>query len=142
MHSDTYNDKLHTILDAYDSVVTDSMHSAALEHIKSGHNAADIDASFHGTWQRRGHASLNGIVTANSQENGKCIDYQVETKTCRACIIWENKKHHKPEHYATFKETHVCRITHTGSAGYMEANGAVKMFRRSEMKNNLHRRWR
>ena len=34
-----------------------------------------------GSWQRRGHASLNGLATCISE--GKCIDVQTLTKYCR-----------------------------------------------------------
>ena len=27
-----------------------------------------------GSWQKRGHSSLNGIVTIISTNNGKCVD--------------------------------------------------------------------
>lgn len=37
----------------------------------------DITAAFDGTWQKRGHASKNGVVCATSVLNNKVIDVQV-----------------------------------------------------------------
>ena len=67
------------------------------------------------------------------------LDFQIETKTCKACSIWELKKHNQPEEYEIFHLSHdlVCKITHTGSAGSMESSGILKMFQRSEEKNKL-----
>lgn len=83
--------------------------------------------------QRRGHASLNGLVTTVS--NGKCIDVECMTKFCRGCAMWRKKKN--TDAYKTWKATHVCSINHTKSSGAMEGVGTVKMFSRSITKNNL-----
>ena len=39
--------------------------------------------SVDGPWQRRGYASLNGLVTAISIDNGKCLTYE--------CLIKKSK---------------------------------------------------
>ena len=41
-------------------------------------NVLDIKVSGNGAWQKRGHFSLNGVVTLIG--NGKCIDYEVLAK--------------------------------------------------------------
>ena len=41
--------------------------------------------SLDGSWQRRGHASLKGVVTTISY--GKCIDVETMTKFCRDCAM-------------------------------------------------------
>ena len=46
---------------------------------------ADIAVSCDGTWQKRGHSSVNRIVTVISSNSNKCIDYQIMTNTCKAC---------------------------------------------------------
>ena len=38
-----------------------------------------------GTWQRRGHRSMNGCVTTLSMENGKCLDVEVLSEVCHGC---------------------------------------------------------
>ena len=52
----------------------------------------DIQIGIDGSWQKRGYSSLNGVVTAVAKSNRKVVDYQVLTKFCRSCAIWENRK--------------------------------------------------
>ena len=40
-----------------------------------------------GSWQKQGHASLNGIVTAVVED--KYVDYHVLTKHCLGCKMLE-----------------------------------------------------
>ena len=42
-----------------------------------------------GTWQRRGFSSRNVVVTIIGNSTGKCIDYRVKTKDCKACQYWK-----------------------------------------------------
>ena len=46
--------------------------------------------SFDDSWQKRGHSSLNGVVTAIS--NGKCVDHQILSEYCKGCQVCEMKK--------------------------------------------------
>ena len=48
----------------------------------------DVQVAIDGTWQKRGHASLNGVVVATSSK-GKVLDNQVLTKHCKECQIWD-----------------------------------------------------
>ena len=89
-----------------------------------------------GTWQRRGHASHHGVVTAISVDTGKCLDTEVLTNICKGCKAREHMDH-SSDAYAKWKLTHVCRVNHTGSAGAMELVGAVRIFSRSEYKHGL-----
>ena len=43
----------------------------------------DFAASFDGTWQRRGYASPNGVVTTISIDTGKCLAYEC-LKACKS----------------------------------------------------------
>ena len=88
----------------------------------------DIDASFDGTWQKRGYSSLNGVVTVISQDSGKCIDYRIMSKKCSVCSSWQNKRG-TPE-YDRFIADHYgkCAINFDGSAGAMESTGVVSCF--------------
>ena len=43
-------------------------------------------------WHKRGHDSLNGVVTIIQNDVGQCIDYRVLSKKCNACSKWETKK--------------------------------------------------
>ena len=46
--------------------------------------------SVDGSWQKRGHYSLNAVVTATS--DGKCLNVHVLSKHCKRYRIWDQKK--------------------------------------------------
>ena len=50
---------------------------------------SDTGVSVDGSWQHRGHASHNGIVTAISTDTGKCLDVEIMTNICKQCFIWK-----------------------------------------------------
>ena len=95
----------------------------------------DITVSCNGTWQKRGHASLNGIVTVISSNSNKCIDYRIMTKTCKACQSWESCK--DTDEYEKFITNHDCDLNHEGSSGAMEAAGLVECFMSSVQDRKL-----
>ena len=68
----------------------------------------NIVASFDGSWERRGYASLNGIVSCIARTNDKKVNVEVKTKKCNSCQFWEKKKGTKK--YDDWKETHVCNV--------------------------------
>ena len=84
MTRDNYTNFINNIHSAYLEEADASMKLAADEE-KSQSESNDITASFDGTWQKPGHASLNGVVSAVSNLSGKVIDYQVKSKYCKAC---------------------------------------------------------
>ena len=139
MNKKSYNKTLHNLLDVYQNLVDQNMKNAADELIPAGETSRDIMCSFDGSWQKRGFTSNNGVVSAISVESGKCIDFQIETKTCKLCSIWKLKKSTYPVEYEKFQSSHYqkCKISHTGSSSAMESSGVLKLFRRSEKKNNL-----
>ena len=140
MRNATYTEIVEEVQTAYVSTAKDSMSKAASEaRFKINHaepdSVVDIYASFDGSWQRRGYASLNDIVTAIERVNDKCIDIEVKTKVCKSCTFWEKKK--GTDNYHTWKETHKCMINHIGSASSMESESVVSMFSRSIMNNKM-----
>ena len=52
----------------------------------------DCTVSLDGSWQKRGHNSLNGVVTAINRVSDKVIDYHVMSKKCKVCQICSKKK--------------------------------------------------
>ena len=50
----------------------------------------NCEVSVDGSWQKRGHSLINGVVTAVS--DGKCPDVHVLSKHCKRCTIWEQKR--------------------------------------------------
>ena len=47
---------------------------------------SDIGVSVDGTWQKRGVASLNGVVGAISTTNFKVLDVEMMSRNCKACV--------------------------------------------------------
>ena len=66
----------------------------------------------------------------------KCNDYDILTKTCRACAIWEGKGK-TSEKYVEWQANHTCLMNHTGSSSSMESCGALNIFHRSVERYNL-----
>ena len=144
MNVKAFNEMQLKIADAYIKVSKTSMTDVAEEmrqdNIQEGdseHSGANITVSCDGTWQKRGHSSLNGVVTVIAADTGKCLDYRVLSKHCDACNSWEHKKKTEPEKYDNFMATHECSINHVGSAGSMEASGLKECFMTSVETNKL-----
>ena len=49
--------------------------------------------------KKRGHSSLNGVITFIASDSGKCIDNRVLSKICNACTPWESRKDSDAELY-------------------------------------------
>ena len=92
----SYNDINLSLHNIYEMVAKESM-LAAVNDLKEKRNVSingnlDTDIGIDGSWQKRGHSSLNGIVTGVARENKKVIDYKVFGKFCKNCALWESKK--------------------------------------------------
>ncbi|XP_065678497.1 uncharacterized protein LOC136093423 [Hydra vulgaris] len=134
----TFNDVQNKILLPYKCVAMQSMINAALEFkLRDDTGVSDITVSCDGTWQKRGHNSLNGIVSVIAVDTGKCLDYRVRTKKCKACELWEDK--FNSDEYEEFMQKHKndCHLNHIGSAGSMEAAGLVECFNASVLERKL-----
>ena len=75
----------------------------------------------------------HGVVTAIVED--KCVDYQVLTKHCSGCKMWEAKENQPG--YDLWKASHICSINHTKSSWAKEATVAITVSNRSIGKNNL-----
>lgn len=100
-------------------VSDDSMTTAIEETVQLGGSGRDICAAFDGTWQKRGHTSLNGVVVATSLENGKVIDIECMSKYCSVCTKSDSPSPHN------------CQKNYDGTSGGMESHGVLKIFERS-----------
>ena len=67
----------------------------------------DIAVSFDGTWAKRGHTSLFGVVFVLSVDTGEVLDYYVLSKYCKTCSQWESKKTLYPAKYSDWKLEHL-----------------------------------
>ena len=74
----------YTHLDVYKRQVQacaeDSMLKATQEAIIENGNSNDLAVALDGSWQRRGHTSLNGFVSVTSFDTGKVLDVAVMSK--------------------------------------------------------------
>lgn len=102
-------------------VCTNTMVKAAEESVVENDGDSDITAIFDGSWQRRGHQSLNGVVTAIAANTGKVVDVRILSKFCRC------KKRVEYEH-----DMDRCEANYNGSSGNMEVAGVVDMFLESQ----------
>lgn len=87
---------------------------------------SNVGVIMDGSWQKRGHTSLNGFVSACSFDTGKILDVECMSKFCHSCKT--NKKPCKQES---------CMKNYEGVSGGMESQGAVSIFKRSVEKYNL-----
>ena len=136
----TFTDHLKTITEELTSHAQFSLITARKE-VREHYEAVDDDevidvlVSCDGTWQKRGFTSLFGAVFIISFETGKVLDFRVLSKHCASCKFWENKDK-TTEVYKEWKSAHQCQINFEGSAGAMEPNGALEMFKFS-MEDNI-----
>ena len=88
----SYNDINLSLHNIYEKAAKESM-LAGVNDLKEKGNVStdeplDTDIGIDGSWQKRGHSSLNGIVTSVARENKKVIDYKVYTsKSCKSCTL-------------------------------------------------------
>lgn len=97
-----------------------SMLNATRDAVAHNEDNSDIGAMFDGTWQKRGHSSLNGVITASSIDTGKILDVECLSKYCFKCKGKDLKS-----------DTHDCQANFEGSSGAMEVAGAKAIFDRS-----------
>lgn len=102
-----------------ESVCKQSMRKAVEEAVSKNDGCRDLSVAIDGSWQKRGHTSLNGIVSATSLESGKVLDIEILSKFC----LCSNKLINIHEEG--------CSANFAGTSGAMEVAGAVKIFERS-----------
>ncbi len=136
-----YSKNNKAILKAAKTVAEKSMMDASDEiHALKGNNSAGISqcgVSCDGTWQRRGHSSMNGCVTTLSIDTGKCLDVAVLSKVCRGCQ--RHKESDDPKENLVWEAEHKgkCKANYSGSSASMETLGVKKIFGRSQEKYKL-----
>ncbi|GFW26831.1 uncharacterized protein TNCV_1376741 [Trichonephila clavipes] len=67
--------------------------------LKNTSDVAECGVSVDGTWQRRGHSSLNGCVAVLSIDTGKVVDLEVMSKWCRNCNTSKSSEKNKIQNY-------------------------------------------
>ena len=94
----TYNNAINTMHPSYVELATIEMKESAvslrkqtLEHDEED-TICDTAVSCDDTWQRRGYASLNGVLNAISIDTGKCLAYETLVKNYKSCEMWSSRK--------------------------------------------------
>lgn len=90
MKEETYQ-KLQDNLNDAASAYANSSISQAAKDLAKGPGVTETTVMIDGTWQRRGHSSLNGVVTAISIENGKVLDFEVLSILRKGCERMKDK---------------------------------------------------
>ena len=131
-------DKLNkSIKSAVFDEAQESMKRAGLE-VKSfiGKNNTDCGVSVDGSWQKRGHVSLNGCVSVISMDTGKALDVEPMSRYCKSCKVYA-KLDKNLDSFKDWQRGHTCKANFEGSAAAMEPEGAKRIFKRSEDKHSL-----
>ncbi|GFW59984.1 CCHC-type domain-containing protein [Trichonephila clavipes] len=97
-------------------------------------DVAECGVSVDGTWQRRGHSSLNGCIAVLSIDTGKVLDLELISRWCRVCNTTKGSGNSKRV------SKHQCLCNHQGSAGSMESVGAYRLLERSRETRKLEYR--
>ena len=128
------------LMKAAKTVAEETMNSAASEIHNLSCEENEITkcgVSCDGTWQRRGHSSMNGCVTVISMETGKCLDVEVLSKVCQGCQRHETKEDSQEKRLWQADHQGKCKANYKGSAPAMEVKGVKRIFERSEEKHKL-----
>lgn len=118
-----FSSQIKRLAQSVGEIASESMRNAAREVVEIS-GSSDIVGAFDGSWQRRGHTSLNGVMSATSLDTGKVLDVEVMSKYCKYC-----EKH--------LGQDHKCTQNYKGYSGGMEVEGAVRIFQRSQHKLNV-----
>lgn len=115
------------LADSTKTVCEQSMKLAVEEAVKENDRPEkrDLCVAVDGSWQKRGHVSLNGIVSLTSVDTGKVLDIHAMSKFC-LCPLKEKKEHQLN-----------CIANYLGTSGGMEVDGAIKLFHRSVSKYDV-----
>ncbi|KAJ8867103.1 hypothetical protein PR048_032965 [Dryococelus australis] len=84
--------------------------------------------------QKRGHTSMNGVVTVTSFDTGKVLDFERLYKFCTGCVHKINV--HNPEKIEGQRKA--CTANYEDSSCGMEVAGTTALCARSEHKLSLH----
>ena len=90
----------------------------------------DVAVPVDGTWQKRGRASLFGIVVAIAWKTGKVLASEILSKHCMACKMREDMD---LEEYKEWHEGHKeeCECNYKGSSNGMGIAGVKAIWLRS-----------
>ena len=141
MTAKNYDKAVKAITKKVKSVAEETLQDAATDFknnlADNSDGIYDASVSCDGTWQRRGHSSHNGVMTAISVDTGKILDIEAMSRICKECNANEHLKKNNPKQYEEWRARHDCNLNYRGSAPGMELEGAKRIFNRSIDKHNL-----
>lgn len=108
---------------AIEEVAEEVMFQPTREAVIENDGDSDIAnvACFNGTWQKRGHTSLNGVFTVTSMDTGKVLDAVRMSKYCSCSEKLKRTDAHLEN----------CSKNYEGTSGGMEVVGAKQVFQNS-----------
>ncbi|GFV10286.1 uncharacterized protein TNCV_3439721 [Trichonephila clavipes] len=77
-----FYESLHALNNATEKVAKVSMALAAAETLSFNNGNPNVPVAIDGTWQKRGHTSLNGVVAAVNVDTGKVVDAEILSRKC------------------------------------------------------------
>ncbi|GFU63430.1 uncharacterized protein TNCV_44761 [Trichonephila clavipes] len=77
-----FYDSMHTLNNATMKLTKVSMALAAAEAILFNNGYPNVPVTINGTWLKRSHTFLNGVVTAVSLDTGKVVDAKILSQKC------------------------------------------------------------
>jgi hypothetical protein len=138
-----WDNHVSALYDAHKKVVDEQLQQArdkVFSHYCSDEtDVAEIAVSFDGTWSKRGYTANFGVGFVVSVETGEVLDFDFESKICKACESTKKDLGEDSPEYDIWYQGHKdkCTKTHTGSSGSMECSIAKKIWDRSK-ETNLH----
>ena len=102
--------------------------------------AINITVSFDSSWKTRGFYSNIGFGAVISTNTKKVLDYEILTRLCELCSIWnEDKQKEQPLEYQSWIKRHKpnCNKNFTGSS-HMDTDAAERIWSRSLERNLVY----
>lgn len=138
LHHKTFQGHLRKVVRVCESIAAAS-EAASVEVVKELYSdllqpVNNIDVIFDGTWMTRGRSSHIGVGCIIEMYTGLVIDHVVLSNFCLGCSIGPKASE---EGYAEWLAEHECQKNIDCSAGRMEVEAALVMFRRSLSRHGL-----
>ena len=97
MTANNYDKIVNRLNNVAKEVANETMKDASEDLLSKSKNPNDdtvIDSavSCDGSRQKRGYFSLNGVLMVISMDNGKILDVEPMTRTCKSCLLHEKSK--------------------------------------------------
>ena len=110
---------------------------SASHHLHSLHGASpdeiiDVTVTCDGSWSKRGFTAMYGVVAVIAWESGQVLDVEALSKHCTVCSR-QLQIDEQSQEFTDWWEghQHSCGANYSGSSPAMEAEGALRIWKRS-----------